>query len=83
MVFDAAKDRNGGKAGLKAKHWVLASMIENFGKTANSFKAIGDQARHGTLRSSDPNQPTQTLEEAQIMIRTILEKWSKELLNAP
>jgi len=79
MVLDAAKD---GNKDLKFKGWITPSLIENFEKTANSFKALGHQARHGGV-SKGVNRPRQTLEEARGMIRTILEQWAKELGSQP
>jgi hypothetical protein len=78
MVLEAAEDGNGDEAGLKSKRWISASDFKNFKSTANSFKAIGNQSRHGTL-SSGVGQPLLTLEEARTLIRTILERWANEL----
>ena len=79
VVLDVVEEGNGGERGLKSKQWVAGSSIDNFGATANSFKAIGHQARHGYL-SKGVDARRQTLEEARSMIRTILERWAKELI---
>ncbi len=76
MVLDAAKE---GNKDLRSKGWVAPHLIKNFTATAGSFKAIGHQARHGDTKGID--HPRQTLEEARAMIRMILERWAKELLQ--
>lgn len=80
MVLEAAEDGNGGEKGLIGKGWVAEGEIKNFKNTANSFKAIRLQARHGTVRTG-ASHPKQTLDQARQMIRTILERWGRELVS--
>jgi len=78
MVVEAAEDGNGGETGLIKKLWVPDRQIKAFKATANSFKAIGLHARHGSVSLGVP-RPEQTFDEARTMVRTILECWGKEL----
>ena len=77
MVWEVARDHCGGEKGLIAKNWVPAKQIEDFRATANSYKALGNAARHGST-TTGIDKPRLTLEDARGMIRTILEKWCKE-----
>jgi hypothetical protein len=63
---------------LIEKQWVPDGKIKEFKATANSYKAIRLQARHGSVTQGVPD-PKQTLDEAREMIRTILEPWAEEL----
>jgi hypothetical protein len=76
-VLDAIRDGNGGMDGLKAKNFVPASDIEKFKATANSYKALGLEARHGL----DEGVPAarMTLQEAQEMFRKLFQAWINEL----
>jgi len=76
MVLEAAEDAQGGEKGLIAKKWVPDGQIKAFKRTANSYKALRLESRHGSLRKG-VEQAQQTLEEAREMVRTIIEKWSK------
>lgn len=78
MVLEAACDANGGESGLIAKNWVPRGQIKNFKKTANSYKAIGRAARHGSIREGIV-PATITLSDAYQMIRKILENWANEI----
>jgi hypothetical protein len=77
-VLEAMEDGNGGEAGLIAKHFVANGEIKNFKATANSFLALGLEARHGTTAIGIP-EPKMTLEEAEEMFRKLFESWIKEL----
>ena len=78
VVLDVGKEGNGKERGLIAKGWVPGSSIVDFRETANSFRAVGHQARHGGVKTGVPHA-SQSLEEARAMIRTILEKWARDL----
>lgn len=81
-MLEAAEDGNRGEKGLIRKKWVPDGQIRNFKATANSYSALGSQARHGTLKNAI-KQPKQALNNAREMIRTILEKWCREASPAP
>ncbi len=80
MVSDAAKDGNGGEEALVDKKWVAKGAINAFKRTANSFKAVRLQSRHGSI-SKGIARPEQTLGDANDMIRTVLQRWGEELLR--
>jgi hypothetical protein len=76
VVLEAAEDAHGGESGLIAKNWAPDGQIKAFKATANSYKALRLQARHGSLKTG-VDRPQQTLTEARDMVRTIIEKWCK------
>ena len=80
MVLEAAEDAHGGEAGLIAKRWVADGQIKDFKNTANSYKAIRLAARHGSLKTGTETAKL-TLTKARDMLRTILEKWLKAVVN--
>jgi hypothetical protein len=77
MVLEAAEDAHGGERGLIKKHWVPRGQIKDFKATADSYKAIGLAARHGST-TKGIDKPRLTLEDARAMVRTILEKWCRD-----
>ena len=81
MVLEAAEDSAGGEKALIAKKWVADGAIKDFKATANSFRALRQQARHGSISHGVP-EASQTLDDACKMIRTILQEWGKELSRA-
>ncbi len=58
-------------------NWVSKSKIRNFRHTANSFGALGDEARHGYSDNNPPLKPM-SFEEARSLITTVLTKWIEE-----
>lgn len=79
LVYDAIKLGNGGKEDdLKAKNFAPSSSIKDFTATANSYAAVGLDARHGP-QSAQVQVPKMTLEEARTLIRTLLNAWAREL----
>lgn len=82
MVWEAAKDHCGSEKKLTAKNWVPGGQIKHFRETANSYKALGSAARHGSTKDGI-DKPKLTLAEAREMVRTILQKWCKEAELAP
>jgi len=77
-VLEAIEDGNGGERGLIAKNLVAHGKIRDFKATANSFRALGLAARHGTTASGIPT-PRMTLQEAEEMFRNLIEGWVKDL----
>jgi hypothetical protein len=78
MVLEVAEDAHGGEKGLIAKNLAPAGQIKDFKATANSYKALKLESRHGSTTKGPPNA-TITPEDALLMVRTILEKWGKGL----
>ena len=81
MVLEAIEDANGGEKAVVAKKWVPVG-IKAFKETANSYKAIGLDARHASLTIGS-ERPKQTLETARALIRELLAKWIEELKQTP
>ena len=57
----------------KIQQWTK-DKIGDFKRTANSQKAIGDDARHGVDDNDPPKEPM-SLSEAKALIMTLLQKW--------
>ncbi|MGB3558818.1 MAG: hypothetical protein WBA24_09765, partial [Geitlerinemataceae cyanobacterium] len=54
--------------------WASKNKITQFTRTANSPAAIGYEARHGVQKTDPPPNPM-SLQDAQLLIRSIIEKW--------
>ena len=69
-------DKDAGK--IKKIHrieqWITKKKISDFKQTANSKRAIGDDARHGVDDNDPPKEPM-SLSEAKALIMTLLQKW--------
>lgn len=59
---------------VKAQNWVPQSEIKRFTGTANNHTAAGGEARHGFDFGKPVSNPM-TLGEAELLIRTILDRW--------
>ena len=73
MVLDPVLADVRGEENLKDKNWVHSKAIERFKWTANNFRVLGSEARHGTL--NDPPDKPMTLTEAKAMLVSILRGW--------
>ena len=78
LVLDAIEEANGGEAPLLKKPWT-DSRLKELKKTANSFKAIGHEARHGKT-ATGISSPSITLTEAREVVKAALIGWIEELL---
>jgi len=58
----------------KIEQWITKDKISQFTHTANSQRAIGDDARHGVDKEPPPKEPM-SLYEADALIMTLLQKW--------
>jgi hypothetical protein len=65
-------EKNAGKK--KIEQWITKKKISLFTRTANSQRAIGDDARHGVDDNDPPKEPM-SLSEAQALIRNLLKQW--------
>lgn len=72
--YEAIRDGNGGKASLVAEGWTTADEVDRFRKTANSYAAVGDAARHARLGEPPPPNPM-TLDDAEDYVRAMLHRW--------
>jgi hypothetical protein len=57
-------------------------QIKLFKRTANSFEALEESARHGPRGDAPPPNPM-TLADAKTLCRTLLELWAKKIATAP
>jgi hypothetical protein len=77
-TFEPIRDANGGPAGLVARGWTSESDMDRFRKTANTYAAVGDAARHAMLAVAPPPNPM-GLEQAEEYVRAILTRWVDSL----
>jgi hypothetical protein len=78
MVLEAIEDGNGGERRLVSSGLSTEPQIKNFKATANSYRALGLEARHGST-TSGVDQVRMTLKEAQAFIRELLNAWARKL----
>jgi len=73
-VLEVIEDDLGGERELENRRWVSRTRLKRFKWTANSFKAIGHQARHATTNKEPPASPM-SLNDAEELIQGILKNW--------
>jgi hypothetical protein len=76
--FELIRDANGGGQALTDRGWTTQSELERFRRTANTYAAVGDEARHAILAEVPPSHPM-TLEEGEGYIRRMLTRWLDSL----
>ena len=76
MVLEVIEDSFGGETSLLNTNIVPPEDIKSFKRTASSYKAIGRDARHATLKFELPREPM-TLRKAQEVVGTLLQEWIK------
>jgi hypothetical protein len=78
LVYDAIQGHFGGENELKKQNFVTSGEIKKFKATAQSFDALGVEARH----ANHPGVPEAQikLNEARQLIRKLLDSWIKQLL---
>ncbi len=72
-VWDVINYAVGGS--LKKEKWVNKTDANRFTKTAQSRKAIGDEARHGVDKNDPPKGGYMNIFEAQEFVKGLLYKW--------
>lgn len=72
IVLEVIEDDVGGEGALISKNW--NSKIKLFKQTANSYRALGSEARHGTLKYKKP-AASMTLAEAKTVVISVLREW--------
>jgi len=82
MLLEVIEADIGGEGALCGKGWVSKKKIKGFKHTANSFSAIGRDARHGHAKLQPPKTPM-LLQDARMLIRSLLRQWleSKEPIS--
>ncbi len=77
-AYETIRDANNGAPGLVTHGWASLPELERFRKTANTYAAVGDDARHAMLADAPPPDPM-GLEEAEDYVRAILARWLDSL----
>lgn len=77
MVLDVIIQDVGGEKSRRKKPWWPEETVTTFKWTANSFGALGQEARHGKDIDQSPDPPM-TLAEAKDLIRQLLRGWLQE-----
>ncbi|MBD1832369.1 hypothetical protein H6F61_06600 [Cyanobacteria bacterium FACHB-472] len=72
-VYEVVQDDVGSR--ITEDGWATKKKTECFTRTAQSPGAIGDDARHGVEKSSQPPKNPMSLVEAQRLIILIVRKW--------
>jgi len=74
MVLDAIQEDAHGEDGLLNANWAPRNDIKLFKKTANNYRAIGLDARHG-FRGKPMSGSPMEIGVARQLIRTLLNNW--------
>jgi hypothetical protein len=64
----------GGENELRRKGWVNSAELASLQRTANSYHAVGLDARHARLDREAPTTPM-TLDDAEDVVRRVLIAW--------
>ncbi|MBD1907234.1 hypothetical protein NDI37_08275 [Funiculus sociatus GB2-A5] len=72
-IYEVVQDDVGSR--ITEDGWATKKKTECFTRTAQSPDAIGDDARHGVEKSSQPPKSPMSLLEAQRLIIVIVRKW--------
>jgi hypothetical protein len=78
LVLEVMEDAAGGAKALLAEPWLPDKRgIELFKRTANTWRALGPDARHATEKAAPPPKPM-ALPDAQSLIRRTLQAWLQQ-----
>jgi hypothetical protein len=72
--YESIRDANNGAPRLVVMGWTSQPELDRFRRTANTYSAVGDEARHAILGEKSPPTPM-SLEEAEDYIRGMLARW--------
>jgi hypothetical protein len=73
-IYEVIENDVGGSNFITSNHWATKSSLKSFKHTANSPKAIGDNARHGKEPNAPPPKPM-LFSEARALIETLVHHW--------
>jgi hypothetical protein len=76
MILEVIEDSFSGEVGLLKADLAPKKDIKLFKRTAQSYEAIGREARHGTLRFRKPRAPM-SLANSQNLMSTLIREWIK------
>jgi hypothetical protein len=77
-AFEVMRDACGGEDALAANGGTTQADIVRFRRTANSYHAVGDEARHARLSQRPPPDPM-NLDEADEFVRRLVARWVEAL----
>jgi hypothetical protein len=77
-AYEIVNDAVHGKHEMVRRGWVSKESINSFTQTAQSRKALGDDARHASVKFNPPKTPM-TINEAKTIIGTLLQRWLESL----
>jgi hypothetical protein len=72
--YEVIRDANGGARSLVVQGWTSQPELERFRKTANTYSATGDAARHAVIGEKPPSNPM-SVEDADDFVRGMLSRW--------
>jgi len=81
MVLDLVREEVPERA-IAKRGWATAAKVKRFNSTANSYRAVGTDARHGKLKWQPPKHPM-TLHDARLLVGGILRAWLDDRRPAP
>jgi hypothetical protein len=73
-VFEIVRRDCGGEGAAQSAGWATKKSMELFRRTANSFEAVGLDARHGVEQNQPPSTPMD-ISEARSLITTLVRAW--------
>lgn len=85
MVLEIIEDDFGGEKRLERSNLIVAKDfkdVKDFKQTAQSYKAIGKEARHASLKGGyEPPSPPMKLAKAHELVCSLLKVWIESKLN--
>jgi hypothetical protein len=73
-AFEVIREACGSEKAITTNGWTTPEEIDRFKRTANSYYAVGDDARHALLTPKPAAHPM-TLDEADEFVRRLLARW--------
>jgi len=77
-AYEIVNDAVHGKRELVRRGWITKELLNRFTQTAQSRKALGDDARHASVKFIPPKNPM-TINEAKTIVGSLLQKWLESL----
>lgn len=77
-AWEIVRDAAGGEHTLIANGWTTKKTKNRFMQTAQSRKALGDDARHASERYKAP-ESTMSVDEARAFVKSVIGKWIRTL----
>ena len=74
MVLDVIQEDLDREKNQTKQKWLEANKIKLFKRTANSYGAVGKEARHGKTSFKRPKKPMD-IRDAQILLDSLLKEW--------